>query len=320
MTNTLIPYSFIPGTKAKASEVNANFIALADEIGNTQTSMAESIESINEDISDGFGSISDRCVSDLLIDNRTVSYAIVSAPNGVMSYADGILTIASGLKTAAPDGKNADDSLKNAEYILEDAITVDMTSYSNGTRHLWLENGGSYFFADVDAYYVLSSEPAVVSAGTIWYNPDTNLLKMYNSGTSSWETKTAVHLGKVTVSGGYITKIEAEKPIHFLTRSDLYELSKMGGISEKFVDLSVLSTGSAYTMQNNGYFVFFGTCTNTGYVQLSDSVRGLSVPSSGFTNFPVGVILPVRKGDVIRIFYANVNISALRFFYKEGNK
>ncbi len=32
MTNSMVPYSFIPGTKAKAGEVNANFIALADII------------------------------------------------------------------------------------------------------------------------------------------------------------------------------------------------------------------------------------------------------------------------------------------------
>lgn len=32
MTNSLIPYSFTPGTKAKAEEVNANFNALADKI------------------------------------------------------------------------------------------------------------------------------------------------------------------------------------------------------------------------------------------------------------------------------------------------
>ncbi len=32
MSNSLIPYSFTPGTKAKAQEVNANFIALANKI------------------------------------------------------------------------------------------------------------------------------------------------------------------------------------------------------------------------------------------------------------------------------------------------
>ena len=32
MTNSMIPYSFVPGTKAKADEVNANFISLANFI------------------------------------------------------------------------------------------------------------------------------------------------------------------------------------------------------------------------------------------------------------------------------------------------
>ncbi len=40
MTNSMIPYSFTPGTKAKAQEVNANFNALADKIDeNNETAL-----------------------------------------------------------------------------------------------------------------------------------------------------------------------------------------------------------------------------------------------------------------------------------------
>lgn len=46
MTNSLIPYSFTPGTKAKAQEVNANFNALADKIeSNNSTAVHENTES-----------------------------------------------------------------------------------------------------------------------------------------------------------------------------------------------------------------------------------------------------------------------------------
>ena len=48
MTNSMIPYSFIPGTKAKASEVNANFIALADKIDSNKSSCDANISDINE--------------------------------------------------------------------------------------------------------------------------------------------------------------------------------------------------------------------------------------------------------------------------------
>lgn len=48
MANSMIPYSFIPGTKAKAGEVNANFIALADTIEANRQSAADDIEDVNE--------------------------------------------------------------------------------------------------------------------------------------------------------------------------------------------------------------------------------------------------------------------------------
>ncbi len=48
MANSMIPYSFIPGTKAKASEVNANFVSLADTIDKNKESAANDIEKVNE--------------------------------------------------------------------------------------------------------------------------------------------------------------------------------------------------------------------------------------------------------------------------------
>lgn len=51
MTDSMIPYSFIPGTKAKASEVNANFSALAQVISQnaafTTNKITETVEQIN---------------------------------------------------------------------------------------------------------------------------------------------------------------------------------------------------------------------------------------------------------------------------------
>ena len=51
MTNSMIPNSFIPGTKAKASEVNENFIALANAITANKNSATSEIQSLNTTIS-----------------------------------------------------------------------------------------------------------------------------------------------------------------------------------------------------------------------------------------------------------------------------
>lgn len=46
MTNSSIPYSFVPGTKAKANEVNANFVALADAIEQNKTNNTNEISEL----------------------------------------------------------------------------------------------------------------------------------------------------------------------------------------------------------------------------------------------------------------------------------
>lgn len=50
MTNSIIPYVFTAGTKAKASEVNANFSAVAEEITSNKTSADNAINNINNNI------------------------------------------------------------------------------------------------------------------------------------------------------------------------------------------------------------------------------------------------------------------------------
>lgn len=48
MTNSMIPYSFIPGTKAKANEVNANFIALAQAVTDNKNSASKDVNDLQE--------------------------------------------------------------------------------------------------------------------------------------------------------------------------------------------------------------------------------------------------------------------------------
>ena len=52
MTNSMIPYSFSPGTKARADEVNANFIALADKIDENKSAQSNDVKEINSILSE----------------------------------------------------------------------------------------------------------------------------------------------------------------------------------------------------------------------------------------------------------------------------
>lgn len=47
MADSMIPYSFIPGTKARANEVNANFIALANLIASYKSATTEELTTLS---------------------------------------------------------------------------------------------------------------------------------------------------------------------------------------------------------------------------------------------------------------------------------
>ena len=49
-TNPIVPYTFVPGTKAKAQEVNANFVSIADAIQTNNTTFTQKINEIESSI------------------------------------------------------------------------------------------------------------------------------------------------------------------------------------------------------------------------------------------------------------------------------
>ena len=74
MTDSMIPYSFVPGTKAKASEVNANFIALAEAITQNVQSLTENFD---EDISE---------INSILDDELFVQQIVTTASTNLNDY------------------------------------------------------------------------------------------------------------------------------------------------------------------------------------------------------------------------------------------
>ena len=50
MTNPIIPYKFIPGTKANAEEINSNFTSLAEKIQNIESYSSDRFDEISNDL------------------------------------------------------------------------------------------------------------------------------------------------------------------------------------------------------------------------------------------------------------------------------
>lgn len=94
--------------------------------------------------------------------------------------------------------------------------------------------------------------------------------------------------------------------------------------STKYVTITAGAVGSTYTAPANGWFYMKGVGTTTfcflALIAITES--GDELYSSEMVVYQVGnglaTLLPVKKGQVIKINYQNANISKFQFYYAEG--
>lgn len=90
--------------------------------------------------------------------------------------------------------------------------------------------------------------------------------------------------------------------------------------SNKYINLTLGASGSAYTAPANGYFAF--STTNTSSANNYTYLRNETAKMCFYAMANAGVVaegfLPVKKGDIVTLGYFSSIISAFRFIYAEG--
>lgn len=105
-------------------------------------------------------------------------------------------------------------------------------------------------------------------------------------------------------------------------------LSAMGMPSDKYIDLTLGSTGSKYNAPANGWFSlrWWSTASPTSYFNLVNSNNGIGmllVPNQGAA-YEQRLFVPAKKGDNIVLAYGNIepasgtHVKHFRFNYAEG--
>lgn len=153
MTNSMIPYSFIPGTKAKASEVNANFVSLANYIEQNKSSAAADIEDVNETIDEISSTKADKTElineftvdeSDTDLDNYktkgTYIFSSVYTPTNIPKGNAGIL-IVTGLESSVIKQMWYTDE-ENPEIFTRNFESNEWEEWSSTTGKIDMENPG----------------------------------------------------------------------------------------------------------------------------------------------------------------------------------
>ena len=164
MTNQ-IPYTFVAGTKAVATQVNENFTYVLDTIESTKNTLNNQIAQLQGSITD----ISNQGGDAILHLNDITS---------LISFSSAVLTISSGLSVQIPNGLSAadDDGTSESQYLsytLAAPVTKTYTTSSSNSI-LTIDNQGEVH--EYLSYSEAATEPTG-SAPLIYLNTTDN--KMY---------------------------------------------------------------------------------------------------------------------------------------------
>lgn len=288
MTNSLIPYSFTPGTKAKAQEVNANFIALATQIEEnkeyTTDKIKETLESVNTDKADKN-----------LSNTGLITNCILEAPNGVVEYSGNTIIIKNGLKVLIPNGRNLDGSVKSIEYTVAEDFSI--TTASNENVNCVYVTNGTHGYAEVYQYAV---NTPVYSKG-IWFNPAENKTYIYNDSSSQWDEIQAVIIATFKNKNSTISGVKIAKPFSLLKENDIEMICSWR--SPDYANIVGKAGNINYTAPTDGYVVTDAETQqgNETYLKINSAVFRFGRHITGQMGDDA-LCLPVSKGDVYFVY------------------
>lgn len=238
MTNSLIPYSFIPGTKAKAQEINENFIALANQI-------TENKEYTDSKIEDVRTSVTEDRADKKLTNTSLITNCVLEAPNGIVTYTGNTLTVKSGLKVLIPNGRNTDGSYKSIQRTLsQDKL---LTGIKNNTVSVVFVGQNS---VDTVSAIQFGTKTPPFSLG-IWYNPVENQTYKYNTNTSEWELFPCCVVASYENPEDTVKNVKENYTVGLLKENDISSILAFGQPAyEEAVSKSIATTHSAPV---NGY-------------------------------------------------------------------
>lgn len=214
MTEVSVPYTFVPGTKAKAEEVNANFNALKEAIGakadksgdvNQPLSVADATENSHAVNKGQF----DKSQGELLEkSNMNRSNFCVKSANLTNGVAD-LLTYSTMTVSFKVGGSYSDlvtGHLDGKTVTRTELNPIDMSGKAEGTYNVFVPIEGDACVLK-NAIYRQANAPTMLE-NDIWLDLSSEPLSAKKYNGSALDVFNDVPLGKVVVKNGAIASVE----------------------------------------------------------------------------------------------------------------
>lgn len=267
-----------------------------------------------------------------LLNKNMITNCILEAPNGIATFSGSTVTIKSGIKYLTGIGRNTDFSFKNAEYITEIEQNITFKPVQGGYAYVYLINNVPAYCPVSETYFfdnVPSVEAPQGKSGNnqLWFNLWDNEIYHSNYGSTEWvKVNNLIIIGKAyfqSDASSTIVALRVNLPVDLLQRKDKAEISGWGMPSNKYIDLTLGTSGSRYTAPANGWFTcYVGSLTRTGYLYMRNNSNQVIMETRSASNgTAVSAYIPVRKNQSILINYdVQGTVNIFRFVYANGEE
>lgn len=215
MSNFIVPNTFIPGTKAKAQEINENFSAIQDELNLKPEKNGDISQSFFiADATESNHAITKKQVETMICETQKeflTSFCVESGyvdENGnsaIISAEDSNVTfnVDNGVVyapiVAIPANKNAKFTVTNLE-------SIDISSYSDGVYNVFVNSGNTAYLLK-NTVYVQKIRPAEPTLNSVFENISKMPIVVEKYNGTTWELFNDVLLGSVVIEGGVVTEV-----------------------------------------------------------------------------------------------------------------
>lgn len=249
-------------------------------------------------------------------------YGIIESPNGILTDSQDsdnnlVLTLHQGLvmQCAGQDAKTI--------------VSADTTHTVESTTEFDLFYAGGAFYEAAEVVFS-ETEPAGSDTGiTAWFNPnktanpDQKWQFKSNANGNTWASSAAGRIAHIHTNGTAITRIDYAgcrilDGQHFISAA---EAAHAAMPSDKYIDLTLGTSGNTYTAPADGWFTFRADSDNdAGYINMTNNTTRICHISTVNSVHILGGLVPCKKGDIIQVDHAHLTtVPWFRFIYANGS-
>ena len=228
-----------------------------------------------------------------------------------------------GVKYQFADGRNEDGTYKSITKTFDNVSLVSYSYQITGTERQPLSINDQGILTRTYRYVMQNNQPAL--GDTVLYKPEINeTFRSDGSGVFAKSREIIIATGISTNSAFNITSFE---PLDVPTINSYQrtELAGMGMPSNRYIELTLGATNTAYVAPANGWFTCVKRAASAGqylYLRTLNSNIGNQTSISNAGDYAV-VAIPISAGDSCIVIYTATGEGAaerFRFVYAQGEQ